>query len=134
MTIALRVQILFILLSIDNISQMSWGVLWQPCYVQCAPCSVLPQPTNLMRGGQAWHCGLLLVLVTFDIPRNIFKQLNKTLQKPCKQYCVIVFCAVIWVLKVPFFTLMLYCRAIILASYVTQPKIATIISTSSGVL
>jgi hypothetical protein len=61
-----------------------------------------PQPRSLMRGGQAQHCASLPTLVIFDIPRKVFKRLSKNLQKPGKLYCATVFCAVLWVLKVPF--------------------------------
>ncbi len=110
----------------------------------------LPKPTNLMRGGQAWHCVFLLVSVIFDILRKIFKQLSKNCQKPGKLLCVTVFNAVIWlswdpcitlafyavmwVLFSPFFMLMLCCRANVIGSCIAQPKIARIDSIASGVL
>jgi hypothetical protein len=87
-----------------------------------------------MGGGQARHCVFLLVLVMFDILRKIIKRPSKNLQKPGKLYCVTVFYAVIWVSKGPLVTLMLYCRANVIGTCVTQPKIARIIYIASGVL
>jgi len=50
-----------------------------------------------MRDGQAQHCAFLPVSAIFDIPRKIFKQLSKNLQKSGKLYVVTVFYAAIWV-------------------------------------
>jgi hypothetical protein len=52
---------------------------------QCKLCNgQYPKSTNLMRGGQVQHFAFLLVLVTYDIMRKIFKQLSKNFQKPGK--------------------------------------------------
>ncbi len=61
---------------------MSWGIFYNnPAYNTC-PAVDLPQPTNLMRGGQAQHSAFPPVLVISDIPRKIFKWLSKNLEEP----------------------------------------------------
>ncbi len=102
-----------------------------------------------MRGGQARHCAFLPVSAIFDIPRKIFKQLSKNLQKPGKLLCVTDFMLRYGSLEIPFVTqvFVLWCRslrslfhayALLQSQYfgicVTQPKFARIISIVSGVL
>jgi hypothetical protein len=58
------------------------GVFRKPCYLHCTPCGgKYPQPTNLKRGVHVQHFAFLLVLVTFDVPRKIFKQLKQESSK-----------------------------------------------------
>jgi hypothetical protein len=56
-----------------------------------------------MRGGQVQHFVLLLVLVTHDNTRTIFRQLSKNLQRPGKLYYVTVYYAMLWVFKISLF-------------------------------
>jgi hypothetical protein len=148
-TIALRVQRLFTHQSLDNISWIS-RVFIITLYTVCALRAVdLPWLTNLMRGGQAQHCAFLPVSAIFDIPRKIFKRLSKNLQKPGKLLCVTDFMLRYGFLEIHFVTqaFVLWCRslrslfhayALLQSQYygiwVTQPKIARIISIVSGVL
>ncbi len=81
-----------------------------------------------MKGGQAQQLAFLSILVTLD--------LSKSLQRPGKLYYVTIYCVVIWVFTIP---LSLPCRCsfaepMLLASCITWPKIARIISIASGVL
>jgi hypothetical protein len=46
-----------------------------------------------MKGGQAQHLAFLPISVTLD--------LRKSLQRPGKLYYVTVYCAVIWIFKIP---------------------------------
>ncbi len=55
------------------------GVFILTLYSAC-PVVDLPQPTNLMRRGQARPCAILPVSVIIDILRKIFKRLSKNLQ------------------------------------------------------
>jgi hypothetical protein len=46
-----------------------------------------------MKGGQVQHLAFLPISLTLD--------LSKSLQRPGKLYYVTVYCAVIWVFKIP---------------------------------
>jgi hypothetical protein len=81
-----------------------------------------------MKGGQAQHLAFLTISVTLD--------LSKICQSPGKLYYVTIYCVVIWVFRIPL-SLSRWCffaEPMLLASCITWPKIARIISIASGIL